>query len=365
MRQVLLRLSLAEPWAGWDGLTLGVGWLWLLIGVGWGLLRLSERGRKWDGDDSFLAGTWLVGGLGGLAFLMLRSPLPADAPATAGTIPLFGYGFFVLIGFLLGTFLARPRFRSLGWPADVAFRVGFWILFAGVVGARLFFLMQHGRDGFFQADAAGGASLKPLPGLVAHAVNLPDGGLVLYGGVIAGAIAFAVFCWREGYSPLRLADAVTPAVLVGIGFGRIGCLMNGCCYGDVCSLPWAITFPEQSPPYAMMVNRGFLQPGQTLPLHPTQIYSTISALLLAAATSLYFWRRSGDGSVLALGLIGYATHRFLVEFLRGDELGQLGTGLTISQLISIGMLALGVAIAVFVAVKRPKVATSRTPTVAA
>ena len=329
MRRVLLELSLAEPLAGWDGLTLGVGWLLLLVAAIWATLRYRDA-RPWTADEWISIGT----------FAAIAGAVVLFGPSRGLTrIPLFGYGFFVLLGFLCGTALAQRRLRAVGWPPDLAFRVGFWILLAGVVGARAFFLAQHGGDGF--------AGKSVVQGL-GYIVNLPDGGLVLYGGVIAGTLAYLAFCFAMRLPPLRLADILTPSVLVGIAFGRLGCLMNGCCYGDVCTLPWAITFPELSPAYVMMINRGFLLPGETVPLHPTQVYSTISATLLAVATSLYFWRRNGDGSVVALGLVGYALHRFLVEFLRGDELGQLGTGLTISQLISLGIAALGVALAVFV-----------------
>ena len=326
MRSVLLRLDLARPWSGWDDPMLGAGWVWLAVGLIWIAVRVA-RGTKWTIDDTFNFGLFAAAALVGGFVLPARG---------LESIPLFGYGLSVLVGFLAGTWLARRRLRSVGWPDDLAYRVGFWILLSGVAGARLFWLLQHGRDGF-----AG----KSLPQAIGYAVNLSAGGLVLYGGVIAGAIAFFAFCWRYRLPVLRFADVLTPSVLVGIGFGRIGCLLNGCCFGDACELPWAITFPADANPYQVLVSRGFLERGQTLPLHPTQIYSTITAFLLAAATSLYFWRRSRDGSVLALGLVGYAIGRFVVEFLRGDELGQFGTSLTISQWISLGMFAAGLGLA--------------------
>ena len=349
VRETLLRLSLEQPFAGWDGstATIGAGWVWLAALVGWLVLRFRAQTRSrddeavplaWSVDDWFNVGLFAVAGLVAVFVLPGRG---------LKEISLFGYGVCVLLGFLAGTTLARRRLESIGWPGDLAFTVGFWILLSGIIGARVFWLLQHGADALEAAHQLGNASAPrftqlPFGEQLLFLVNLPSGGLVLYGGVVAGAAAFALFCWRSHLPPLRLADVLTPSVLVGVGFGRLGCLMRGCCFGDPCSLPWAISFPPKSVPNETLALRGFLEPGQTLPLHPTQIYSSISAFLLAALTAAWFWRRRGDGEVVALGLVGYAIGRFLVEFLRGDELGQLGTSLTISQLISLGMLAAGI-----------------------
>ena len=135
-----------------------------------------------------------------------------------------------------------------------------------------------------------------------------------------------------------------PSVFVGMGFGRLGCLMNGCCYGDRCELPWGITFPAGSVPWEAMVYRGFLDADApaTFALHPSQIYSSINGFLLAWLLSAFFPYRRRPGEVFALGCILYPITRFVVEFLRGDELGQFGTDLTAGQLTSIGICAAGV-----------------------
>jgi phosphatidylglycerol:prolipoprotein diacylglycerol transferase len=154
------------------------------------------------------------------------------------------------------------------------------------------------------------------------------------------------FCRKHGLSMLDLADAFTPSVFIGIGFGRIGCLLNGCCWGDRCQLPWAISFPKQSAAFQVIESRGFLPPDAlfTMPLHPTQIYSSIDGFLLALVTALLFRERSWKGEVFAWGCVLYSITRFLMEFIRGDEMGQLGTGLTISQLYSLGIAGLGIAV---------------------
>jgi phosphatidylglycerol---prolipoprotein diacylglyceryl transferase len=116
-------------------------------------------------------------------------------------------------------------------------------------------------------------------------------------------------------------------------------------------LPWAVTFPQDSVPYTALVAKGFLSvdAAGSLPLHPTQLYSSVNALVLALLTGTYFKFRRRDGEVLALGLIVYPITRFVLEILRFDEPGRFGTSLTISQWISIGMLLIGLSLAFWIA----------------
>ena len=129
----------------------------------------------------------------------------------------------------------------------------------------------------------------------------------------------------------------------------MGCLLHGCCYGDVCSLPWAIHFPFDSVPYKVLVERGYLAHDalQSLPLHPTQLYDSINALLLVILTWTCYPFRRRSGEILAIGWIAYPINRFLIEFLRSDESGKFGTPLTISQWGSIALLAAGIAFLVW------------------
>lgn len=168
---------------------------------------------------------------------------------------------------------------------------------------------------------------------------------MLYGGIILGTISYFVYCFLQKIHPLQLADVLTPSIFLGLGFGRLGCLLNGCCYGDHCVLPWAITFPVDSVPYIALLSMGFITPEATasLPLHPTQIYSSLGGFLFAYVTSVVFEHRRKVGEVLAVGTLLYPINRFLIEFLRGDEFTQFDTGFTISQLVSMGMFVLALA----------------------
>jgi len=140
-------------------------------------------------------------------------------------------------------------------------------------------------------------------------------------------------------------DVIAPSMFIGEGFGRIGCFLYGCCYGKACSLPWAVKFPKDSLTFDKLKLEGRIieNPLSTIPLHPTQLYSSFAAFTLAGILAWFFRRRPYDGAVLALGWILYPINRFILEALRDDEPKRWGTPFTFSQLVSIGLLITGVA----------------------
>jgi len=257
-------------------------------------------------------------------------------------LPIYGYGFMLFLGFTVGGWTAVHRAERIGIRGETVWDLALWAFFAGIVGARVFYCIQYAERVFF--DSVGGQQvLKGPVALVFAAVNLPDGGLVLYGGVVAGVSTYLFYCYQKNLSVLRMADVAMPSLLMGLAFGRLGCFFNGCCYGDRCELPWAVTFPMGSVPDMALVRQGFIAPDETLvfALHPSQVYSSLNALLLAVLTAVYFRYRHRDGAVLALGMLAYPITRFVIEYLRGDEMGQFNTSFTISQWISIALFSAG------------------------
>jgi len=339
MRQVLFRIpldgvlqlgSISVPWFGF-GLLLA---LWIAFGFGIWLWRRRAKNAKWQPDDWHSLITWSV-----VAGVILIAPLIAPRFFPEG-IPIFGYGFMMFLGFVSAVTLAGRRAEKEGLSPETIWDLAPWILIAGILGARIFFCLEYPEVVFADCRTPGDR--------VAAFLNLSRGGLVLYGGMLGAAVGYFEFCRRRKLNPLGLGDLITPSVFIGVGFGRIGCLLNGCCYGDVCHLPWAIRFPQGSVPFMAMVHQGFIQPDAPFTpwLHPTQIYIAVDGFLIAALTLAYAPYRRRNGEVFALGLMVYATTRFLIEFLRGDEPGQLGTGLTVSQLISIGMFVTGLLVTI-------------------
>jgi phosphatidylglycerol:prolipoprotein diacylglycerol transferase len=344
MRQILFRIAFDQPWAFWtpDPKTrlplLGICILLAIAGVIWTLARWWLDGRRWTSERTRQVAI-MAGVIGVLSIPAVSARMPV------ASVPLFGYGFMLLLGFLSALAFARRQARLAGIDPEIMYDMGYWLLVPGIVGGRLAYLVQHGDHIFLDLNG------RPLPGpqMLFAALNLSQGGLVLIGAMVGGAIGFFAFCARRKIPALALADVIVPSIFIGIAFGRLGCLMNGCCYGDACSLPWGITFPHGSVPFEALAQRGFVDPNAaaTMPLHPTQIYMAIDGLVLACVTALYFRVRTRPGDVLALGCILCAITRILVEFLRNDEMGQLGTRFTISQYYSLGILAAGIGVAIY------------------
>jgi phosphatidylglycerol:prolipoprotein diacylglycerol transferase len=247
MRQVLFRI----PWEGvpLGGFTLPVfGWGLLLLAwaglAAWSLYDARRQTGRWMPPDVLSIVLWVMVALG-----IIQAPQFGPKLVPEG-LPLFGYGAMLLAGFSAAVWLARERAAVEALPAGTIGDLAVWLFLPGILGARIFFLIQYGHQVF--------ANKQTLFEILWAAVNLSEGGIVLYGGVMGGAIGYFTFCHLRKLPPLTLADVITPSVFVGIGFGRIGCLLNGCCFGDKCELPWCITFPAQSVPWWALVQRGFL-----------------------------------------------------------------------------------------------------------
>lgn len=305
--------------------------LWCLVGIGYVTLTVRQHGWKNLSGLSLLI--W-----GGVAVAIFKA-----AELSIKALPVYGYGTMLFLGFLASSSLAAWRLRREKVDGEIAWDAAMWIFIFGIVGARLFYIIEYWSTSFAVDPLTEKA--RTAWEIAVALVNLPDGGLVLYGGLILAPLAYYVYCRMRGISALAFADIAITSVFVGIMFGRLGCLLNGCCFGDVCSLPWAITFPAESVPFKALVVRGLLDHGadRSLPLHPAQLYDALSGLLLAILTFAYYPYRRRTGEVVAVGWIAYPINRFMIEFLRADEPGQFGTSLTIAQWVSVGLLLSGVA----------------------
>jgi phosphatidylglycerol:prolipoprotein diacylglycerol transferase len=333
MRKVLLRFVFDNIWQ-WQSvgneLHVGAAWLMLLwvalVGISLGVLYHQTK-NFWASAVS--AGFWLIVPAGLLAVWLF------DLPIAKSGIPVFGYGMMMFVGFSSATWLASRRVLRIGQPSEVIWDMMSWALIPGLIGARLTYLLQNWNEVF------GG---KQGVQLIIATGALWDGGIVFYGGVIGGIVGIVIFCRRRNISSLAMFDVIAPSLFVGEGFGRIGCFLYGCCFGRACNLPWAVRFPPDSLTFDKLVERGTVEPNAaaTIPLHPTQIYSSLAAFVLAGILSWYFRRRPFDGAVLALAWILYPINRYILETLRDDEPGRLGTDFTFSQLMSMALVISGV-----------------------
>ncbi len=243
-----------------------------------------------------------------------------------GGFPVHWYGVLVALGFMAGLWTASRRAPLSGIASERILDLGPWLLLGTLVGARLLYVIT-----FWNEQFAG----RPLTDWL----KIWQGGLVFYGGLVGASLAYIAYA-RIRKLPLWVgADVLAPSIALGQVFGRIGCLMFGCCYGKVCHLPWSIRFPADHPTHP--VN------GSALPVHPTQLYESILCLGLYAGLAWLYRHKKFDGQIFAGFLAGHAAVRFFVEFFRGDYPANqllMGGVLTPAHVASLIVFAAGVSL---------------------
>jgi phosphatidylglycerol:prolipoprotein diacylglycerol transferase len=236
-----------------------------------------------------------------------------------GPLTVTWYGIMVALAFVVGLWTASRRAPRAGIVPEKILDLGPWLIIGGILGARILYVVSYWHEEF-----AGHPWFE--------IIRVWRGGLVFYGGFIGACLACILYARLKRVPLWKLADVIAPSIALGSAFGRIGCLMNGCCYGRECHAWWAITFPS-----------GFSHPAPSgIPLHPTQIYDSLLNLAFYFFLAWFFRRRKFDGQVFAVFLLGYAVLRSLVEFFRGDyPQHYLGGWATPAHLVSIGILVTG------------------------
>ncbi len=236
-----------------------------------------------------------------------------------GPFHLRTFGLLLATAFLVGTWISLGEARRRGIDETKLVNLVLVILVASIVGARGFYVATH------PAETAG----DPLAFF-----RLWEGGLTLIGGFVAGTLAGFAYMKLAGLPMGVTADTVTPGVALGVGIARLGCFLNGCCFGRPCDLPWGVHFPAGSPP-------DLLYPGQAI--HPSQLYN---AFVFFAVFALTLWLRprlKGDGQLWWLFVILFALVRFPIDATRHYEasayvLRWTGGGMTDSELIGVGLI---------------------------
>ncbi|MBI2194237.1 MAG: prolipoprotein diacylglyceryl transferase [Planctomycetes bacterium] len=246
-------------------------------------------------------------------------------------LPIYAYGSLLVIGMVAGILLARRLVESQGIPMQPVEVLDLTVVatVSGVLGSRIFYLIQY-------------------PTSFADAFKVWQGGLVFQGGLAGGTIGVVWFLRRRRLPVLRIGDILMPCLFLGLAWGRLGCFMNGCCFGPRAdALPWAVQFPRGSPAHGRHVELYPEEVGAddacSLPVHPTQIYSSMAAALLGLALLGLLQRKRFEGQVVAASAMAYAVLRFLLEFFRAD-VGRGSLELTNAQILSLVLFAIGAAI---------------------
>ena len=439
MRQTLFYIPetlFGLPLFGWG---LGLGLLVTVVAVVH-CYQYLRHGKIGD-----VGGSLALLGIGGVMLVFIVPNLTEPGCGVA----IRGYGTGLLVAILAAFLLLLHLAKRQGIAREKVYSLAIWSVVTGIIGARLFYVTEYWQETFL--DHSG--QILPLGDLLFRLFNFAGGGLVVLGSIIGGALGAFIFMRRNNMPVLRTFDIMAPAMILGSAIGRIGCLLNGCCFGGVTDVSWAIVFPPGSPAHVHQVAHGdtFLyglkfdevnvgerkllaiaevqsgseaeiaglkpnmvlwsiagkldgepfagQPAtrwqamelltdlrratpeaklqfdflpasperdletymlalphsKVLPVHPTQIYSSVLALLLCG-TLLFLWRsrfyQQREGLVFATFMILYAVGRFFIEMIRTDEAPFFGTGMTVSQNVSIVVGLLGIALFVYVCRKK-------------
>ena len=218
---------------------------------------------------------------------------------------------------MVAFYSASKRAVHEGMTRDTVMNLAPWIIIGAIVGARILYVITFWKEEFANAS-------------LLEIFKLRRSGLVYYGGLIGASLGTIIYARKNRIHLWKLADVMAPSIALGHAFGRIGCLMTGCCYGKPTDLPWAIHFPHTHWTKGVGV-------------HPTQIYESALNFLLFFGLSFLFYRKKFHGQVFAAYLIGYAFLRALVETFRGDYDKPFLIGIaTPGQTVSILIMILGV-----------------------
>ena len=226
-----------------------------------------------------------------------------------GPLTFYSYGLMLAIGFFVSTSLAARYARCIGTKItqDQLTNLCFFSFFAGIAGARTLYLLMN-LDYY---------SVNPH-----EIIRLDHGGLIWYGGLVAGVITASLYLRFHKLPFWEVGDTIAPFLALAHAFGRIGCFLNGCCFGK--------------PTHSIF---GMYFPNRLISIHPTQLYSAVG--LFSIFFFLLLWRRwqKFTGEIILVYGFSYAAGRFGIEFLRGDN-RPIWLGLTLSQFLSIPLAIL-------------------------
>ena len=235
-----------------------------------------------------------------------------------GPLHIHTFGLMLGLAFWLGlTWLAREA-RQGGWDENRITTLCLVLIVVSILGARALFVAGH-----WSAYAA-----NPM-----GALRVWEGGLTIYGGILVAIPAGIIYCLRSGLPVWPVADAIAPAMAIGMALGRLGCFLNGCCYGHPTSLPWGVRYPGQT--------EAGMRFGSAA-LHPSPLYVTGLELLILGFLLSMRGRFARAGQLWWTFVMLDSATRYVVDFTRYYEPSAfVAPGLTLSQAISAGLFGVG------------------------
>lgn len=217
-----------------------------------------------------------------------------------GPFKIYSYGLMLAIAFFISVFFASKEAKKRSFPADLIWNTGFVAVIAGIAGARIFYVLEN-IEFYFN---------HPL-----EIIILQHGGLSWFGGFILGTAAAIYYLKKRKFSVLKTLDIFAPYLALAQGIGRLGCFLNGCCYGKVSVC-------------------GIYSPLHNQTLIPTQLYSSLALILIFIFLRYLQSKPLHEGTIICSYLVLYSVKRFIIEFFRNDN-HVFMFGLTLFQIISV------------------------------
>jgi phosphatidylglycerol:prolipoprotein diacylglycerol transferase len=230
-----------------------------------------------------------------------------------GPLRIFTYGFLLALAFLCSMYMAGREAKRRGGRAEQIYDLSFYSIIGALIGSRVLDVIL--KWDYFSA--------QPL-----EIFMIWKGGLAFQGGLIFGVLTMLWYIYRHQMPLWTTMDIMALAVPLGQCIGRLGCFMAGCCFGQECHLPWAVTFnhPDTLGPLGV-------------PVHPTQLYESVLSLGVFGFLLWLRHRQRFPGQILGTYFLLAGAGRFLVEFFRGDERGPvLFLGMPSTQVIALGLI---------------------------
>ncbi len=235
-----------------------------------------------------------------------------------GSFTIYSYGTILALAFILSMIIVLWKSARLGMTRQTIYDLGIWIIIGGLLGARIAYVFLN---------------LDEFKNHLLEIFMIQHGGLAFHGSFIGGVLSLWIFTRLRKLSFFKMLDLVIPPLVLGHSIGRMGCFLNGCCFGTLTKCDWAVNFPANSLPAYHW--------GKLHLIHPTQIYEAVALLTLFFILLIIDKKKRFDGTTFCFYLLLYPIIRFCTEFFRGDHTLVILNRFTFFQGISVVLFLLG------------------------
>ena len=252
-----------------------------------------------------------------------------------GWFELHSYGLFLAIAFLSGIYIAVKNAGKIGFDPNIIMNSSMIIIISSLIGSRFLYVIFHLNE--FKGNYLD--IINPFQSSGEFGIA----GLTMLGGLIFAILSVLFYVKIKRTSFFVIADILSPSVALGIGITRIGCFLNGCCFGKECNLPWGVVFHPDSPAGYYFYNKH---------IHPTQLYSALGGFLIFFILTYMKKYKLSIGFIFFSFVFLYSINRFIIDFFRYYEKEMVlftlkNVGISVNQTICIGLFLFSLVFIVF------------------